>query len=84
MVSRRCGYVVQDMAFECAVHPDDLQLKASLGDVTAIDAALPDNNPYRIACQPRSGGRTSLIEVWLWESPASARQEEMFETRHLI
>ena len=60
-----CVAIVQDMAFECAVHPEDLQLKASLGNVTAIDAALPDNNPYRIACQPRAGGSTSLIEVRL-------------------
>ena len=51
------------MAFECAIHPEDLQLKASLGDVTAIDTALPDNNPYRVACQPRAGDNTSLIEA---------------------
>ncbi len=54
---------LQDMAFDCTVHPEDLQLKASLGNVTAIDAALPDNNPYRVACQPRAGGSTSLIEA---------------------
>lgn len=54
---------MQDMAFECAVHPEYLQLKASLGNVTAIDTALPDNNPYRIACQPREGDSTSLIEA---------------------
>ena len=51
------------MAFDCTVHPEDLQLKASLGNVTAIDAALPDNNPYRVSCQPRAGGSTSLIEA---------------------
>ena len=54
---------MQDMAFECAVHPEYLQLKASLGNVTAIDTALLDNNPYRIACQPRAGDSTSLIEA---------------------
>ena len=69
-----CVLIVQDMAFECAVHPEDLQLKASLGNVTAVDAALPDNNPYRIACQPRAGGSTSLIEVRLRQSSAWALQ----------
>lgn len=39
--------VVQDMGFELAVHPDSLVISASLGNVNAIDATLPDDNPYR-------------------------------------
>lgn len=54
---------MQDMGFECAVHPADLKLTASLGNVTVIDASLPEGNPYRLAAQPRSGGSTSLIQV---------------------
>lgn len=62
---------MQDMGFECAVHPADLKLTASLGNVTVIDASLPEGNPYRLAAQPRSGGSTSLIQVPCksWLSP---------------
>ena len=54
---------MQAMEFGCDVYPVDLKVTASLGNVTAIDPALPEGNPYRIAAKPRSGSSTSLIKV---------------------
>lgn len=54
---------VQDTSFSCNVHPDSIIISAGLGNVTAIDASLEEDNPYRKACQPREGSSTSLIKV---------------------
>jgi hypothetical protein len=45
MLMVRCA--AQDTGFELAVHPSSLVMSASLGNVNATDATLPDDNPYR-------------------------------------
>eukprot|EP00884_Botryococcus_braunii_P010315 jgi/Botrbrau1/19285/Bobra.0073s0028.1 len=56
---------VERVVFCLGVHPTSIVIDASLGNMKAVDGALPEGHPYRNVIGLRSGASTSLIQVAL-------------------